>query len=351
MVQTRHFFAGSNSGKGFYSLFDNIIGPEAKRIYLLKGGPGTGKSSFMRHIANAVGNRGYDHELFFCSSDSKALDAVSFPKLRIALIDATAPHVMDAELPGCRDQLISLGDFWSAGALETKRDEIIEGGRIKQAHFAAAFRYFAAALAVEENMAARNREKGSHGSSPEAVREIQSIIDSTTPDHEGEQGKIRHLFASALTPEGYVSHIQSLVQGLCHVFVLQGGPGTGKGESLSAIVSHAQSAGHDLEAFHYPLDPHKLLHIIIPGAKIAVLSAISLDNLEELVGRRIPLGSGESAANAGDHKLWGELLQKGFNALLKAQSSHIHIEEYYAQAMDFTAQTAYRDEILAEILS
>ena len=92
MAKTRHFFAGSNSGKGFYSLFDNIMGPEAKRIYLLKGGPGTGKSSFMRFIADAVGELGHEQERFFCSSDPQALDAVAFPALGIALVDATAPH-------------------------------------------------------------------------------------------------------------------------------------------------------------------------------------------------------------------------------------------------------------------
>nr|NLJ02146.1 ATP-binding protein [Bacillota bacterium] len=58
MGKTRFFFAGSNSGKGFFSLFDNIIGPEARRVYLLKGGPGTGKSSFMSYIANAAAHKG-----------------------------------------------------------------------------------------------------------------------------------------------------------------------------------------------------------------------------------------------------------------------------------------------------
>ena len=351
MVQTRHFFAGSNSGKGFYSLFDNIIGSDAKRVYLLKGGPGTGKSSFMRYIASAVGEQGYGRELFFCSSDSGALDAVSFPKLGIALLDATAPHAIDAMLPGCRDQLIALGDFWSAKALEAKRDEIIKGGQIKQAHFAAAFRYFAAALAVEENIGARNREKRVKDNSVEQTREIVERIGPASSEHEGKTGKVRHLFASALTPEGYVSHIQSLVQDFSSVFVLQGGPGTGKGECLSTVLRHAQAAGYDVEAFHYPLDPLKLLHMIIPNAKIAVVSETSLEAMEELVGPRIQFGPDESKANAGDHKLWEELLQKGFGALLEAQSSHIHIEEYYAQAMDFTALDAYRDEILAEILS
>ena len=50
-----------------------------------------------------------------------ALDAVSFPELGIAMLDATHPHVMEPQWPGCRDQILSLGSFWSSDVLEAKR--------------------------------------------------------------------------------------------------------------------------------------------------------------------------------------------------------------------------------------
>lgn len=345
----RHFFAGSNSGEGFYSLFDNIIGPEARRVYLFKGGPGTGKSSFMRFIAEAMGKAGQDYELFFCSSDSRALDAVCFPHLGVALIDATAPHAREPQWPGCRDVLVCLGDFWSGKALEEKREEIIAGGLIKQAHFASAFRYFSAALALEENMAARNRSDSRDCS--EDMEEILATIHGAKPGYLGKSGKTRHLFASALTPEGYVSHLENLLAEIITVYVLAGGPGTGKGEYLQTIAHHAQALGFDVEAFHYPLDPRKLLHVIIPALNLAVVTATDLEPLGDLTGRRIECGCFQNHLNAGDRKLWEELLQQGINALQQAQSSHIAVEGYYADAMDFAALTAYRDQVLAEILS
>ena len=43
------FYLGANSPSGFHSLYDQLIDPEeAQRIYILKGGPGCGKSSLMR---------------------------------------------------------------------------------------------------------------------------------------------------------------------------------------------------------------------------------------------------------------------------------------------------------------
>lgn len=51
MAQIRYFL-GANSPNGFYSLYDQLIDLEsAQAVYLLKGGPGCGKSSFMRRVA------------------------------------------------------------------------------------------------------------------------------------------------------------------------------------------------------------------------------------------------------------------------------------------------------------
>ena len=43
-------FACVNSGKGFLSYFDRFL-EEIRYLYIIKGGPGTGKSGLMAHIA------------------------------------------------------------------------------------------------------------------------------------------------------------------------------------------------------------------------------------------------------------------------------------------------------------
>ena len=46
------FFLGANAPTGFYSLYDQLIDLEnAQVLYLLKGGPGCGKSTLMRQVA------------------------------------------------------------------------------------------------------------------------------------------------------------------------------------------------------------------------------------------------------------------------------------------------------------
>lgn len=88
----RKIFPGGNTGQGFHSFYHYLINPDAARIFVLKGGPGVGKSTFMRTIGEALLNNGYDVEFHCCSSDNGSLDGVVIPALSIALVDGTAPQ-------------------------------------------------------------------------------------------------------------------------------------------------------------------------------------------------------------------------------------------------------------------
>ncbi|MHB9059512.1 MAG: ATPase, partial [Bacillota bacterium] len=84
-------FPGGNTSQGFKSFYDYIIRPDATRIFVLKGGPGVGKSSFMRKIATELVDLGFDVEFMCCSSDNGSLDGVVIPAIGVAMIDGTAP--------------------------------------------------------------------------------------------------------------------------------------------------------------------------------------------------------------------------------------------------------------------
>ena len=60
-VNSIQYFLGANSPTGFYSLYDQLLPPEqASAIYILKGGPGTGKPPVIRrvtHLAQESGER------------------------------------------------------------------------------------------------------------------------------------------------------------------------------------------------------------------------------------------------------------------------------------------------------
>ena len=92
------YFLGANSPQGFYSLYPELLAPEqASVIYILKGGPGCGKSTLMRQVAARAEEEGETVEYILCSGGPGSLDAVLLPGRRAALVDGTAPHGSGSE--------------------------------------------------------------------------------------------------------------------------------------------------------------------------------------------------------------------------------------------------------------
>ena len=87
----KRIFPGGNTAQGFYSFYESVL-QGMDRIFIIKGGPGTGKSSLMRRIGLAMADRGYNVEFLCCSSDNDSLDGIIISELKLAMVDGTAPH-------------------------------------------------------------------------------------------------------------------------------------------------------------------------------------------------------------------------------------------------------------------
>lgn len=94
MTKTTNFFLGANSGEGFCSLYPQLTDREdTYDLMILKGGPGVGKSTFLKEVGRAMEAAGTAMEYFWCPGDPDSLDGVRLPELRCALLDGTPPHV------------------------------------------------------------------------------------------------------------------------------------------------------------------------------------------------------------------------------------------------------------------
>ena len=121
----KKYFAASNSANGFVNYFSQIFNVEnCSKIYIIKGGPGTGKSRFMRDVADEAELRGMNVSYYYCSSDSSSLDGILIDELRVGLLDGTAPHCFEPALVGAFEEIVNLGDFWDSSVLEENKDTI-----------------------------------------------------------------------------------------------------------------------------------------------------------------------------------------------------------------------------------
>lgn len=100
----RRFF-GTTTASGPKNILAEIIKEISNRVYI-KGRAGTGKSFFMKKVADACEKNGLTVERYHCSFDPNSIDMVLVPELDFCIFDSTAPHELFPERDG--DTVIDL---------------------------------------------------------------------------------------------------------------------------------------------------------------------------------------------------------------------------------------------------
>ena len=147
-----NYYVTANGHGGFRSYYDDVYrSTDFTRIFVIKGGPGTGKSRLMQEVATAGERNGIAVYRLFCSSDPVSLDGVILERdgVRIAMMDGTAPHVRDSAVPGVIDETVDLAAFIDRAKILPERNEILSLMSEKQQLFSLAYRYLSLAEVAE----------------------------------------------------------------------------------------------------------------------------------------------------------------------------------------------------------
>lgn len=353
-------FPGAVTSQGFYSFYHYMIEQNANHIFVLKGGPGVGKSTFMKRIGETMLDRGYDIEYHGCSSDNGSIDGVVIPNLKIAVLDGTAPHIVDPKNPGAVDEIVNLGEYWNEAMIKQSREEIINCNSKVSGYFQRA--YFAlqeAKIALEEwkyyTKAYQDWSKIN-----QMTLQIEKEIFMIEPKGQGNE---RHLFAWAHTPQGKIEYIDTLLHETNRLYMLIGQPGTGKSTFLSRLAERASTYGLDVHYYHSTLDPSKLDIIILPELRIAfVINSEPYSFISEFNGEIITLDFEQSLNKAELMQDCGEELRdcqlrvsqhitRARKHSEKAKATHDLMETYYVPAMNFSEIEKKLNSIIERILT
>ena len=353
----RCFFAGGNTPSGFVNFFGDIYAQDEKDIYIIKGGPGTGKSRLMKSVSKAAILSGYDVEIIRCSSDPDSLDGVRIPALRRTILDGTAPHTMDSVLPGARDNIINLGDHWDRDKLKIHKNEIETLAEQKADSYKRVYNYLKAARAIQDNLdyvADKALSKGKLNIFINSICEnFFGDIDISCKD-----GEIRKMFATAIAPKGMVCTLDTLFRGL-QTYVLKCDYGRSACYVVEKLEEEAVKRGFLVESIKCPFDHNRTEHLIIPQLSLAftthnkyhsetdcdvfgkyLLDVYYNDNVTEPYSKDMEY----------DFFRVQELIDKASRYLEKAQTAHKKIESYYIDNMDFEAVNRLTDRVIEDML-
>ncbi len=349
------FFLGATTPKGFRSLFDTVYDPaDGWRVYILKGGPGTGKSSLLGKIAAAIIESGQQTQIIPCASSPKSLDAVIFPDIKIMVVDGTAPHVLEPKYPGACELIVNLGEYYDAGELYKDRDKIISLFKENAAYHDRAKRYIAATGSLINDcyrlaLDCTDTAKAAKFASAFARREL--------PSKKG-CGKESMRFLSALTPFGMMFFEDTLHEMCDRVIAIEDEYGATSRVIMSVLRSAALSSGYDIITCPCPMAPDESIdHIIIPEASLAVCTSNRWHKVEEATrhihSRRFTDASALRSRKqrlSFNRRAAKELMISTCDILKEANTVHDRLEKFYINAMDFNGVQKIQCNIIQDLI-
>ncbi len=361
--KSRHLYLGNNTPEGFFSYYKYILGQrEAEKIICIKGGPGTGKSTFMRKIGEELIAQGQDVDFMHCSADGNSLDGIVIRDKKIALVDGTSPHIVDPINPGAVDSIIHLGDYWDQEGIRLNKQAIIDQGESISGIYQMAYNYLGAAGKVYETISKIMNEAVK---TEEAYKVFAGIMGKELAHKEitANQGKVSKYFATAITSDGFVSYMDSLIQGCKKIYVVETELGVDVSKMLELFAESSVFRGFDVEEYYCPLRPaQKLEHIVVPALSLAIITSNPFHPLESKKYYKSKdriftyrahwdeISEYRKEVLEDSSKLFHLLLEQGIDCLRKAKKSHDELENYYIPNMDFGKIEMVRQELIKSIL-
>ena len=349
-MKEKHIFAGNNTSEGFFSYFDFLLKPEdAEHIYILKGGPGVGKSSFMKKFAEKVREKCYSAEYIHCSSDNKSLDGILIPELKILLVDGTAPHTIDPAIPGAVDEIINLGAFLDGQKLKKHKAAIIQTNKDKSNIYKSAYRYLkSAGIIYDEICSVYDSHVNADKFNEMCEKAISKLFAS---DYGKKTGNVRKLFTEAFTACGYVSYTELFFENN-EVWAIAGNDTNYSSVFLDRILSEAIKRGYDAECYYRPLSPKKLQHIYLPEKKLIIITAEH--HMSEKYDEVFDIHSIMNSENIKTHiseieknlHLYDMLIKCALEKLSETKKMHDLLEAFYVNCMDFDGVDKYFEKII-----
>ena len=349
MIQ--EYFLGGTSPDGFRSKFLQQINRPGFYTYILKGGPGTGKSTLMKKAAKRF--REHPLSLYRCSSDINSLDAVVVEDEGLIIVDGTAPHVFEASYPGVSQEIVNLGSFWD-------RDKLAEHGDAVRYCFDENGKYHKRVRNYVEALSALNSDIFNHARDcldelkldSYAERLSKKLIPRTSKE---QKGKVDFRQLSAFTTENYMT---LPLNGDYSTYFVRDDNFAGGDRLLRDLCRRFTQSGYDVIVSECNmLQCTTFEHLICPELELAFLTGNFFNRLtpdnESIINfarfyDRDSFNMKKQRMNF-DKKASTELAEEAASALSTALRIHDELESYYVNAIDFEKLDSFTQGFLDKL--
>ena len=357
LMKEKNYFACANTANGFVDYFaSNLQG--LRKIYILKGGPGTGKSTLMKKVGKHFLDKGFDIDLIHCSSDPDSLDGVVIPALGTAIVDGTAPHVIEPKAVGAIEEYVNIGSAINTDLVQKSAEDILKLQSEITSCYKEAYDAFAKALTIHDEW-----EKYYIGNLDfdKANQLADETIERLTGDVKKEKNaKVVHRFFGGCTYKGPVDYIENITSSINKRYFIKGRPGSGKSTVLKKLVKQAAENGLDTEVYHCGLDSNSLDMVVLPELDLCIFDSTAphqyfpsrkSDEIIDFYDQLITSGTDEKYEDElkGITAKYKETIDHAVSSLQRAKSLHDDLESIYIPAVNYKLIDRMYQELVNKI--
>ncbi|AOT68575.1 hypothetical protein [Geosporobacter ferrireducens] len=262
---------------------------------------------------------------------------------------------MDPKYPGAVDQIINFGEFWNEEGILSNKEKIIETTARITNLFKRAYRFFAAAKSIRDDLEVIYEEALDKGKYNFASARLKAEIFGGIP-YALKTIKPRHLFGSAFSPKGIVDYYETIIDGIEKVVYINGRYIRGKSLIMENILDDAVKKGLFAEVYHEPMEENNIETLVIPELKIAITSSKKYEknnqrqvDLENYLNSKVVEENEDKIKE--DEILFERLMSAGLANIYKAKREHDVLETFYVPYMKFHMIDEIRKKITEKILS
>ncbi|MGN0707301.1 MAG: hypothetical protein ACI4JC_04810 [Faecalibacterium sp.] len=333
------FFLGATTPAGFKGYFEQLCREPDMQVYLIKSGPGCGKSTLMKKLAQLSPG---PVERIHCSSDPGSLDGVVFLDQNAAILDATAPHTIDPQAPGADEIVVSLYHTIDADAMHARRDEVKALFERNSSLRARASRYIASA----GSLLLDSRRAEACSTNFEKVRRYVKRLCARLLPRTGEPAREELRLLTALTPDGPMFYRDTIRALADRYIVFRDEYGAVSRLLLELLRAEALTRGYSIITCPCAMHPEdKIDHLIIPSLGLAFVTENTW-HPAQLPGAQVVRCtrfldhdnlSNYRARLRFNYRAAEELIEQSVALMAQAKSCHDELETYYRAAVDFEA--------------
>lgn len=345
------YLVSANTSEGFVSFYSSMI-KQMERVYVLKGGPGSGKSTFIKRTGEELLEFGYDVDFLYCSFDADSVDGIIIHDIDTAIVDGTAPNVIEPEYPGAIERILNFGDYWDIDYLRKNKSSIKNIFDSISGDYEKFFSYLRNAKLIHDRWE-KEYLIGMNFNKADLI--TNELIDSLITEKLNKVPVESHRFSGAMTPQGQICFYSNLTENIQNRYIIKGRPGTGKSTMTRKIASEALKSGYDVEYYHCSFDPKSIDMIIIPELSFAILDGTAPHVFDPSAGDHLldmfscvdtdivhenddPIKSIENE--------YSYEINKAKEAYKKIKQMNDELKQYYINATDFNDVNALRVRIV-----